>query len=80
MKSVLLSLFITFFTLLSSTESKAQTLLAEGVNSADALFDSMENNRQWPSYRGYFASGFLDDAHLPDSFNIESSFNVKWNI
>ena len=40
----------------------------------------MEKNRQWPSYRGYFASGYLDNAFLPDSFNIESSYNVKWNI
>ena len=40
----------------------------------------MENNRQWPSYRGYFASGYLHHANLPDSFNIESSYHVKWNI
>jgi len=53
---------------------------AQKVESEDAFFKSMEENRQWPSYRGYFASGYLDDAHLPDSFNIETSHNVKWNI
>jgi len=62
------------------TDSGAQALLAEEVNSADSFFESMENNRQWPSYRGYFASGYLDQANLPDSFNIESSYNVKWNV
>jgi outer membrane protein assembly factor BamB len=66
--------------LLSCMNSDDPPLLAQEVNSADSFFESMQNNRQWPSYRGYFASGFLDDAHLPDSFNIESSYNVKWNI
>jgi len=55
-------------------------LLAAQVDSADSFFESMEANRQWPSYRGYFASGYLDEANLPDSFNIETSHNVKWNI
>ena len=50
------------------------------ISSEEALFRAMETNRQWPSYRGFFASGYLDDAALPDSFNIETGFNVKWNI
>ncbi|RLD53572.1 MAG: hypothetical protein DRI97_13220, partial [Bacteroidetes bacterium] len=53
---------------------------AQKVDSDDAFFTSMEENRQWPSYRGYYASGYLDDAALPDSFNVETSYNVKWNI
>lgn len=61
-------------------DSGAQALLGEEVNSPDSFFESMESNRQWPSYRGYYATGYLDNASLPDSFNIESSFNVKWNI
>jgi outer membrane protein assembly factor BamB len=36
--------------------------------------------RQWPSYRGYMSSGVLDNANLPDSFNITSLFNVRWRI
>ena len=53
---------------------------AQKIDSDNALFRSIEENRQWPSYRGYYASGYLDDAALPDSFNIETSYNVKWNI
>jgi len=53
---------------------------AQEVDSDNTFFTSMQENRQWPSYRGYYASGYLDDAHLPDSFNIESSYNVKWDI
>ena len=60
--------------------SGAQDLLGEDVNSAESFFESMEKNRQWPSYRGYFAAGYLHNANLPDSFNIESSYHVKWNI
>jgi outer membrane protein assembly factor BamB len=53
---------------------------AQKIDSDVAFFKSMEENRQWPSYRGYYASGYLDGADLPDSFNIETSYNVKWNI
>ena len=63
-----------------SFEVRSQALLAGEVHSAEAFYTSMEENRQWPSYRGYYASGYLDDASLPDSFNIESSYHVKWNI
>ena len=73
-------LFVAIIALMFVIDSGAQSLLAEEVNSADAFFESMGSNRQWPSYRGYFASGYLDDAYLPDSFNIETSYNVKWNI
>jgi outer membrane protein assembly factor BamB len=61
-------------------EVYSQALLAGEVQSAEAFYRSMEENRQWPSYRGYFASGYLDNANLPDSFNIETSYHVKWNI
>lgn len=80
MKATVKHLFFILITLSMLIDSGAQTLLAEDVNSADAFFESMESNRQWPSYRGYYASGYLDKANLPDSFNIESSYNVKWNV
>jgi len=37
-------------------------------------------DQQWPSYRGYFASGVLDNSNLPDTWNVEKSENVKWKI
>jgi len=36
--------------------------------------------RQWSSYRGYYANGFLDDANLPDTWNGEEMTNIKWKI
>ena len=48
--------------------------------SADELQESKVSNRQWPSYRGYHASGYMDGASLPDSFNIETGYHVRWNI
>jgi outer membrane protein assembly factor BamB len=35
-------------------------------------------SRQWPSYRGLFASGILDNANLPDSFDPGAMINVRW--
>jgi outer membrane protein assembly factor BamB len=34
--------------------------------------------RQWPGYRGYMASGVLDNANLPETFDFGKSENVKW--
>lgn len=55
-------------------------LLASGVNSDTAFFEAMQENRQWPGYRGYFASGYMNDVELPDSFDVESGYNIAWNI
>jgi len=43
-----------------------------------ALFNAVEENRQWPSYRGYMASGYMKGIQLPDSFNVETGFNIGW--
>jgi len=50
------------------------------VNSEDEFYHSIQTNRQWPSYRGYYASGIMNGITLPDSFNVASSFNIGWNI
>ena len=33
---------------------------------------------QWPSYRGYHAGGVLENANLPDSWNLETGENILW--
>ena len=48
------------------------------IRSADELFSAMEQNRQWPSYRGFYADGYMKGATLPDSFNVESGYNIRW--
>ena len=35
-------------------------------------------DRQWPSYRGKFSSGVLDNTNLPDSFDLRTMTNVRW--
>lgn len=64
----------------SIRHTAAQQSQPADLNSEEEMFNSIQTNQQWPSYRGYFASGFIDGANLPDSFNIESSYNVKWDI
>ncbi|MDF1548769.1 MAG: PQQ-binding-like beta-propeller repeat protein [Bacteroidales bacterium] len=58
-------ILILFFALLNHNTIKAQKLLPE---------------RQWPSYRGYYANGILDNANLPDTWNVPENKNVKWKI
>jgi hypothetical protein len=54
--------FILIFFFLSSNQLKSQNIKPE---------------RQWSSYRGFYASGVLDNANLPDTWNVEKSENVK---
>jgi len=44
------------------------------------LAQDINPERQWSSYRGYYASGVLDKANLPDKWNVEKSENVKWKM
>lgn len=35
---------------------------------------------QWPQFRGPFGSGIMDSTDLPESWNVETSENIKWEI
>jgi outer membrane protein assembly factor BamB len=45
-----------------------------------AFLNNLASSRQWPSFRGIYARGTLDGAHLPDQWEMESMENVKWKI
>ena len=51
-------------------------LLVVALISAKAQKLIPEN--QWSSYRGYMSQGYLDNANLPASWNMESGLNVLW--
>jgi len=44
------------------------------------LSGQIQPGRQWPGYRGYFSSGVLDNANLPETFDFEKMENVRWKI
>lgn len=64
----------------SCNETQRYELFASKVDSDASLYASIESNRQWPSYRGYFASGYLDDVNLPDSFNVETLNQLRIHL
>ena len=35
-------------------------------------------DRQWPGFRGYMSSGVLDNANLPESFDLNKMVNIRW--
>jgi len=35
-------------------------------------------NHQWPSFRGPWACGYIDNAKTPTTWSIDSSTNIKW--
>jgi len=40
----------------------------------------LKSERQWPGYRGYLSSGVLDNANLPESFDLAANKNIKWKV
>ncbi len=44
------------------------------------IHGQMLPERQWPGYRGFMASGVLDNANLPETFDFGKMENVKWKI
>ena len=36
--------------------------------------------KQWPGFRGYMSSGVLDNANLPESFDLKKMINIKWKV
>jgi outer membrane protein assembly factor BamB len=40
----------------------------------------INQERQWPGFRGYMASGVLDNANLPESFDSDKMVNIKWKV
>jgi outer membrane protein assembly factor BamB len=46
--------------------------------SYQADLSNPDPSRQWPSYRGYYANGVLDNANLPESWNVETGENILW--
>jgi outer membrane protein assembly factor BamB len=45
---------------------------------APVLKGQLAPERQWPSYRGYFSSGVLDNAGLPETFDLGMFRNIRW--
>ncbi|MCX6254006.1 MAG: PQQ-binding-like beta-propeller repeat protein [Bacteroidia bacterium] len=64
MKNLLLLFIISFYLSLSTNVITGQII----------------PERQWPGYRGYLASGVLDNANLPESFDLNKMANIRWKI
>ena len=42
--------------------------------------NSINPEMQWSVYRGPHSSGYLDNANLPDTWDVTNSTNIKWTI
>jgi len=55
-------------------------ILLVSLFSYSKIYGQIKPERQWPGFRGYMASGVLDDASLPESFDIDKMINIRWKI
>ena len=63
----------------SCNSASTHTNKSEGDPKQDSVFmASYDSNRQWPSFRGYYASGYLDNVHIPDTWDLASGKNILW--
>lgn len=44
------------------------------------LAQDIDPERQWPSYRGYYSCGILDNTNLPDTWDDGKNKNVLWKF
>jgi outer membrane protein assembly factor BamB len=47
---------------------------------SSSIKGQIKPEQQWPGYRGYLASGVLDNANLPESFDPGKMINIRWKI
>jgi outer membrane protein assembly factor BamB len=48
------------------------------IFSTAMVFGQVNAERQWTAYRGNFSSGVLDNANLPETFDLIKMINIKW--
>ena len=79
MKSVYASILLSFALVSGCAQKPSIEYNNESAGEKDSIFIAgFDTNRQWPSFRGYYASGYLDNVDLPDSWNIQSGENILW--
>ena len=47
---------------------------------ASNINSQIRPDRQWPAFRGYMSSGVLDNANLPDRFDLDKMVNIRWKV
>lgn len=57
-------------------ETKVETAMATTANKSKKNGVAVAKN--WPSFRGMFATGVADGQNPPTSWNAEKSLNIKW--
>ncbi len=78
--TIMLLLLCTFILIGCGGQSMQDTQTGGDLKAEERFKENLENNRQWSSFRGYYARGYLDNANLPDRWNMETGENVKWKI
>ena len=56
----------------------ASVMLITSVSYTLTMNAQLLPERQWPGFRGYMASGVLDNANIPDVFDFHKMINIKW--
>lgn len=54
----------------------AVTFFLAGCSSIDST--KLDYNKQWPQFRGPYASGIVESQNIPDTWDVSSGNNIKW--
>jgi len=77
--SLLAALLLAFLSGCNGQSAESQQVTANPEEKA-AFMKTFTTSRQWPSFRGTFARGWLDGANLPESWNTETMENILWKV
>ena len=50
------------------------------LSGSNFIYGQLKQDRQWPAYRGYMSNGVLDNANLPESFDLDKMVNIRWKV
>jgi outer membrane protein assembly factor BamB len=45
-----------------------------------SITGQIKPDRQWPGFRGYMSSGVLDNANIPEFFDLGKMINIRWKV
>ena len=53
-------------------------LVTMALLNAEMLYAQVDYNQQWPSFRGPWARGYVENSNTPDTWKMENLQNIKW--
>ncbi|MGW8314467.1 MAG: outer membrane protein assembly factor BamB family protein [Bacteroidales bacterium] len=82
MKTAIVLISVVYFVQMNgcSGQSAGNAPAQSNLEEEAAFHAAFTTSRQWSAFRGSYARGWLDDADLPETWDVETMNNIRWMI